>query len=98
MSSNGLGVGQTWLNVTSSRTAGVTYTNTTGKPIQVFIAYYDSGIKTMFTINGINVNYITTNTYRQSMSYSFIVPNNCTYKFSGTSLVAAGIWLELRGE
>ena len=98
MSSNGLGVGQTWLNVTSSRTAGVTYTNTTGKPIQVFIAYYDSGIKTMFTINGINVNYMTTGTFRQSMSYSFIVPNNCTYEFSGTLVETAGIWLELRGE
>ncbi len=98
MGSNGLGVGQTWLNVTSSRTTGVTYTNTTGKPIQVFIAYYDGGNKATFTINGIDINYTTTSTYRQSMSYSFIVPNNCTYKFNGTSVVTAGIWLELRGE
>ena len=28
------GVGQTWQNLTSSRASNVTYTNTTGKPIQ----------------------------------------------------------------
>lgn len=31
------GIGQTWQNVTASRSAGVTYTNTTGKPIQIII-------------------------------------------------------------
>lgn len=32
-----LGVGQTWQDVTLSRSVGPTYTNTTGKPIQVSI-------------------------------------------------------------
>jgi hypothetical protein len=31
------GLGQTWQNVTASRAAGVTYTNTTAKPIEVYI-------------------------------------------------------------
>lgn len=31
----GIGVGQTWQNVTGSRSSGVTYTNSTGKPIAV---------------------------------------------------------------
>lgn len=30
---NSIGVNQTWQDVTASRTIGVTYTNTTGKPI-----------------------------------------------------------------
>ena len=33
-----IGVGQTWQDVTASRTRNVTYTNTTGKPIQVNIS------------------------------------------------------------
>lgn len=32
-----MGVGQTWTNVTGSRTGGVAYQNTTGKPIAVYI-------------------------------------------------------------
>ena len=32
-----LGVGQTWQNMTASRVVGTTYTNTTGRPIQVSI-------------------------------------------------------------
>ena len=32
---SGVGVGQTWQNLTGSRSSGVTYTNSTGKPIQV---------------------------------------------------------------
>ena len=31
------GIGQTWQNMTASRVAGTTYTNTTGRPIQVSI-------------------------------------------------------------
>ena len=31
----GVGIDQTWLDLTGSRAAGVTYTNTTGKPIMV---------------------------------------------------------------
>ena len=34
-----LGVGQTWTNVLASRSAGVTYTNSTGKPIVVMFSY-----------------------------------------------------------
>lgn len=37
----GIGVGQTWQNVTSSRAFGTNYTNTTGRPI--FISVYGSG-------------------------------------------------------
>jgi len=35
-----LGVGQTWTNVTTSRSAGGTFTNNTGKPIEVAVTFY----------------------------------------------------------
>lgn len=38
-----LGYGQTWQDVTSSRTAGVTYYNTTGKPIMVMVSTSSGG-------------------------------------------------------
>lgn len=38
-----LGRGQTWQNVTASRSANTTYTNTTPRPIQVSIVMRDSG-------------------------------------------------------
>ena len=38
-----IGVGQTWQDVTASRAAGVTYTNSTGKPIQISIVINATG-------------------------------------------------------
>lgn len=38
---NGFDLGQTWKNVTTSRAAGITYTNSTGKPIMVSVAIAD---------------------------------------------------------
>ena len=48
-----LGIGQTWQNKLSSRSASVTYTNTTNKPIMVFvstISTINSYIQTGLTI------------------------------------------------
>ena len=50
-----LGVGQTWQNVTSSRALGTTYTNSTGKPIQVSVTVELGGVGTSNThlfVNG----------------------------------------------
>jgi len=38
-----IGVGQTWQDVTASRSAGVAYTNNTGKPISVSISVSNAG-------------------------------------------------------
>lgn len=47
------GVGQTWQNVTSSRAINTTYTNTTGKPIQVsFIVLDTVDYNLNFFVNG----------------------------------------------
>lgn len=95
LSSNGLGVGQTWLNVTSSRTAGVTYTNTTGKPIYVYIVVRDAGGQGYtVTINGISIDYVNM-TGAFDIPHSFIIPAGATYRVIPNSNTISK-WLELR--
>ena len=93
-----LGVGQTWQDVVASRVAGTTYTNTDGKPREVWISVVGSSyIQATYYID--NVARSTINTggagYSQSAGIPFIVPNNSTYKI----VVANGSisnWHELR--
>jgi hypothetical protein len=95
---SGIGVGQTWQDVTSSRAFSTTYTNSTGKPIMVSVNSYNgeggpssgSGL----TVGGILVG----NAYQPGIANGFaqlsaIVPNGTTYSCTGTTL---GTWLELR--
>lgn len=94
-----IGVGQTWQDVTASRTWATTYTNTTGRAIQVSINtadpsvgqlsldLYVSGIKVANSFLGIG----------QQTTVSAIVPTGATYRVerldtNDTILV----WAELR--
>lgn len=83
-----LGWGQTWQNVTGSRSAGVTYTNTTGKPIQLAITTLSNGY---ISINGSQVQRSDSASWS---THNLIIPNNSTY------LVQSGLtidkWWELR--
>lgn len=88
-SSKELGVGQTWQDVSAQRQAGVTYTNTTGRPIQLNVSFFRTGDWwAYFEINGIV-------TKQSAGGYSPIIPPNNTYKLNlkGTSNL---VWLELR--
>jgi hypothetical protein len=73
-----LGVGQTWQDVTASRTAGVTYTNTTGKPIVVVFEGSNSTSGRKIYLNGFAV--VSLSTAGVNQSYVLIVPNGYTYK------------------
>ncbi|ECP0728181.1 hypothetical protein FYO67_19865 [Salmonella enterica] len=87
--SKALGTGQTWVNVTASRTAGVTYTNTTTRPICVSIPETGDGDR------GIYVGGVLTAFARGADSDSTlfaIVPPGAQYIFSG----AFSSWAELR--
>jgi hypothetical protein len=93
----GVGISQTWQDVTGSRTPGTTYTNSTGKPIQV-IAQFRSSSQTNFatgTINGIAMKGTTTTSSAHWSTITYIVPNGNTYSADMTSIVET-IWLELR--
>ena len=94
-----IGVGQTWQNMTSSRTAGTTYTNSTDKPIQV-IASFQSSNQTNYvqgTINGLTVYGSVTTSSSHWGTISFIVPPGNTYSatMAGGSITATN-WIELR--
>ena len=81
----GIGDGQTWQNVTASRAAGTTYTNSTGKPIMMNV--HDNSSGGVLVVGGVTQNRATNNLF-----YTAIVPNGATYSFS----LAFTHWNELR--
>lgn len=95
-----IGVGQTWQNVLSSRAAGTTYTNSTGKPIQVAIRV---SVQSVFTYT-LSVDSIVVGSLRNDNGsvvigqLTAIVPNGSTYilSSSGGGTGALGNWAELR--
>ena len=86
---SGLGVGQTWQDLTGSRSSGVTYTNSTGKPIQVIMSNNSPGTASIITVGGVTI-------FNETVlgPHSFIVPDGSTYVVSGGGGVI--YWSELR--
>jgi hypothetical protein len=95
----GVGIGQSWQNVTSSRAIGTSYTNSTGSPIALSIQLSQaSGSVVQLTINGSVVIAAQgcTDLNNHSMMYS-IIPNGDSYSLSvvgGSNSIQA--WHELR--
>lgn len=88
-----IGMGQTWQDVTGSRTAGTTYQNTTGKPIQVLITFSQQKYLQVSSNNVTWVN-ISLSQGGGAVPSGAVIPNNYYYR----SEAAAGvlIWSELR--
>jgi len=89
------GTGQSWQ--APGRSAGVTYTNSTGRPILVMLATANSGSPTAYTyiyVNGVNI--VNVGTSNDTFFYSFIVPNGATYlvNLGGSGIISQ--WAELR--
>ena len=95
---SGIGVGQSWQNVTSSRNLGTSYQNTTGKPIMVaIIDAYSSNNNIEVSSNGsswVVVGQLGSSGVNRTCS-EFIVPNGHYYRVNGGS-GAADYWSELR--
>jgi hypothetical protein len=90
-----IGTGQTWQNVTGSRSSGTTYTNSTGKPIFVYQQNGNLGFTGTAWINAISWNYNTATGIGTSVSsVALVVPDGNTYGFTFDG--AQHIWLELR--
>lgn len=91
-----IGIGQTWQDVTAQRQYGVVYTNTTRRPIMVYIKTVGgSGVIVSLEVNGIEV---ATGGYAQGIGQdgiNVIVPPNATYKLTGND-TGFGKWAELR--
>jgi len=98
--SNGLGVGQSWTDVTASRAIGTTYTNSTGKPIEVIVSGLGNGANGLW---GITLNSAVTffSPSTATTGYwtviCFIVPNGNTYLLTQQGATATmQNWSELR--
>jgi hypothetical protein len=94
---NSIGVGQTWQNLTSSRSPGITYTNTTGKPIMVIVMSQGSnpyGASSEIIVDGIQVMVSVNYNPSDQNAVTAIVPNGSTYS-ANSSWVYNG-WRELR--
>lgn len=91
-----IGVGQSWVNVTSSRASKTTYTNDTGKPIMVVVSANGSLADANFIVDGVAVALIG---YHPSATIvrpvSAIVPAGSTYRVSNT-IGSPYMWSELR--
>lgn len=87
-----LGIGQTWQDVTASRSLGVTYTNTSGKPIIVCCSPGDVGTHE-FIVNGLIVDRLY-NTAGNGTGMVIVVPSGATYSVTGGT--AINTWSELR--
>lgn len=96
-----IGVGQTWQDVSGSRASGTTYTNSTGKPIQVMVltenngnTTYDSAGAAKYSIGGVVVGQMyTNNNSNTSGLFQAVIPNGVTYSVSASIIRT---WYELR--
>ncbi len=96
--SNGIGNGQSWLDMTASRAMATTYTNTTGKSIMVTVATISTATtSSAFLINGAVRGSGNSGAAGTWLAASTIVPNAATYSYivgSGTPSLQS--WMELR--
>jgi hypothetical protein len=95
-----IGVNQTWQDLTASRAAGVTYTNSTGAPIYIYVSAQNSstgGSGVLISINGTvyvrnYTNAIPTNT----IGAGAIIPPGSTYSVQTWATSAINYFTELR--
>lgn len=95
--STDLGVGQTWQNLTGSRSSGVTYANQTNKPISVSLSIQDSNSFSPIsvTVGGVVIIDIDDLGSRGTIPLFFIVPPNSTYLVNQNQNIIRR-WSELR--
>lgn len=98
-----IGVGQTWQDVSSSRSSGTTYTNSTGRPICVNVTGVGAATGSVSLEIAVNGVVIARNTvYGSGSSYrpfvSAIVPSGSTYTVAsfGSGTPSIERWFELR--
>jgi hypothetical protein len=94
---NGLGVSQTYQNVTGSRSLGTTYTNSTSKPIWLSVSFGNSsGQACDLYVDGNLASHTEGDLYPR-LTVTGIVPAGSTYYISRTGGSGAiTYWLELR--
>lgn len=97
LTSTVFGEGQTWQNVTGSRSSGTTYTNNTGKPICVKVSsnFTSSGNTLLLYVNEVEVQRIQQDADGSVNAWAdLIVPPESSYRI--TSSNSFSNWSELR--
>jgi hypothetical protein len=84
-----IGYGQTWQNVTGSRSVGTTYYNTTGKPLAWFIGMA-GGYYAFVTIGG------TAFSGYSNIGGTWLIPAGASYVVNSIQAGSIAIWAELR--
>ena len=91
-----IGVNQTWTNVTASRALSTTYTNTTGKPIQLYIVCTGGNSNgAAVKIGGVSPAELYTNVAGGRVAFFVIIPNEVSYSLGDASSTIQS-WWELR--
>lgn len=89
----GLGFNQVNRVVTGSRSSGVTYYNTTGRPILVHVLMSGGGANTLLGyVDGVNIAAHNSATSTQGLVY-MVVPPGSSYK--ATAGLGIQLWTEL---
>jgi hypothetical protein len=92
VAASGLGIGQTWQDVTGSRALGTTYTNSTSSPIAVSVNT-STGAQTTLTVGGVVAGRYSQSTGGLGSQLSAVVPVGVSYVATGGTL---SNWAELR--
>lgn len=92
------GVGQSLQNLTASRALGTVYTNSTGKPILIYVqATVGSGQAVALYLNGGLIgNYSNTTGASQAFLTTAIIPAGYTYEVRNLNTVTLTSWFEIR--
>jgi hypothetical protein len=90
------GVGTSYVNVTSSRSLGTTFTNSTGGPIEVIVTVGTTatGGSSLCSVNGTTIGSMQGAATAVTLSLPLVVPNGDTYECTANS-VTLDSWFEL---
>lgn len=94
----GLGISQTWQDMTASRALSTDYTNSTGAPIMLSVCYSltTSGAIAIL-INGVEMAYAQgENVASIKRTLCIVVPNGAVYRVNPTNSPTISYWRELR--
>lgn len=99
LASKAIGDGQTWLDLTGSRALNTVYTNTTGRPIEVYVSLRgttaSSGSAGLFYLNGVEIGAFGTYGSNAVSGTTVVVPDGYTYEVVPFK-AALYRWSELR--
>jgi len=94
--SNAIGTGQTWQDLSGSRSSGTTYTNSTGRSIFISVKWDRDDGTLSITVDGLEIGKTGTTAGPQFYTLTAIVPAGSTYSATASGGGGTLSWYELR--